>query len=31
KILGLQVLERLGKKYTGAQNRAPYLYRFKKG
>ncbi|MDF0709203.1 NUDIX hydrolase [Flagellimonas okinawensis] len=30
KILGLQVLERLGKKYTGAQNRAPYLYRFKK-
>ena len=30
KILGLNVLERLGKKFTGAQNRAPYLYRFKK-
>ncbi len=30
KILGLQVLERLGKKFTGAQNRAPYVYRFKK-
>lgn len=29
KILGLDVLERLGKKYTGAQNRAPYIYRFK--
>ncbi len=30
KILGLDVLERLGKKYTGAQNRAPYIYKFKK-
>nr|WP_297789564.1 NUDIX domain-containing protein [uncultured Allomuricauda sp.] len=30
KILGLNVLERLGKKFTGAQNRAPYLYRFKR-
>lgn len=29
KILELNVLERLGKKFTGAQNRAPYLYRFK--
>lgn len=29
KILELGVLERLEKKFTGAQNRAPYLYRFK--
>jgi hypothetical protein len=28
KILDLNVLERLEKKYTGAQNKAPYLYRF---
>jgi len=30
KILDLNVLERLDKKFTGAQNKAPYLYRFKK-
>jgi ADP-ribose pyrophosphatase YjhB (NUDIX family) len=30
KMLGLGVLERLGKKYTGAANKAPYLYRFRK-
>ncbi|PMD92321.1 NUDIX hydrolase [Siphonobacter sp. BAB-5405] len=30
KILDLGVLERLHKKYTGAANTAPYLYRFKK-
>ncbi|QMW07062.1 NUDIX hydrolase [Spirosoma foliorum] len=30
KILDLNVLERLEKKYTGAANKAPYLYRFKK-
>ncbi len=30
KILDLHVLERLEKKYTGAANKAPYLYRFKK-
>lgn len=29
KILDLDVLERLEKKFTGAQNKAPYLYRFK--
>lgn len=29
KILDLNVLERLEKKFTGAQNKAPYLYRFK--
>ncbi|MDE3247024.1 MAG: NUDIX domain-containing protein [Bacteroidota bacterium] len=29
KMLSLGVLERLEKKYTGAQNKAPYLYRFK--
>jgi 8-oxo-dGTP diphosphatase len=29
RILELDVLERLEKKYTGAQNKAPYLYRFK--
>lgn len=29
KILELNVLDRLGKKFTGAQNRAPYLYKFK--
>ncbi len=28
KILDLNVLERLEKKYTGAANKAPYLYRF---
>lgn len=31
KILGLGVLKRLGKQYTGAANRAPYLYRFREG
>ncbi|MEO6285385.1 MAG: NUDIX domain-containing protein [Dyadobacter sp.] len=30
KILDLDILERLEKKFTGAQNKAPYLYRFKK-
>ncbi|WP_339656631.1 NUDIX domain-containing protein [uncultured Maribacter sp.] len=30
KILALNVLERLGKKFTGAQNRAPFMYRFLK-
>lgn len=30
KILELNVLERLEKKFTGAQNKAPYLYKFKK-
>lgn len=30
KILNLNVLERLEKVYTGAQNKAPYLYQFKK-
>jgi ADP-ribose pyrophosphatase YjhB (NUDIX family) len=30
KILVLDVLERLEKKFTGAQNKAPYLYQFKK-
>jgi 8-oxo-dGTP diphosphatase len=29
KILDLNVLERLEKKYTGAANKAPFLYRFK--
>lgn len=29
KMLNLGVLERLEKKYTGASNKAPYLYRFK--
>ena len=29
KILDMNVLERLEKKYTGAANKAPYLYRFK--
>lgn len=29
KILDLNVLERLEKKFTGASNKAPYLYRFK--
>lgn len=28
KILDMNVLERLEKKYTGAANKAPYLYRF---
>lgn len=30
KMLDLAVLERLEKKFTGAANKAPYLYRFKK-
>ena len=30
KILELNVLERLEKKFTGSANKAPYLYRFKK-
>ena len=30
KILDLNVLERLAKRFTGAANKAPYLYRFKK-
>ncbi len=30
KILELNVLERLEKKFTGAQNKAPYLYRFRR-
>ncbi|WP_247236502.1 NrtR DNA-binding winged helix domain-containing protein [Telluribacter sp. SYSU D00476] len=30
KILDLNVLERLEKKYTGAANKAPYLYRFQR-
>lgn len=30
KILDLNVLERLEKKFTGAANKAPYLYRFQK-
>ncbi len=29
KILDLEVLERLEKQFTGASNKAPYLYRFK--
>jgi 8-oxo-dGTP diphosphatase len=29
KILDLNVLERLEKKFTGAANKAPYLYRFR--
>lgn len=29
KILDMEVLERLEKKYTGAKNKAPYLYRIK--
>lgn len=28
KILGFNTLERLDKKFTGAANKAPYLYRF---
>lgn len=28
KILSLNILERLGKQYTGAKHKAPYLYRF---
>ena len=28
KMLDLRVLERLEKKFTGAQHKAPYLYRF---
>jgi 8-oxo-dGTP diphosphatase len=30
KMLDLDVLERLEKKFTGAANKAPYLYRFKR-
>jgi 8-oxo-dGTP diphosphatase len=30
KILDLNVLERLEKKFTGAANKAPYLYRFRR-
>lgn len=30
RILRLNVLDRLEKKYTGAANKAPYLYRFDK-
>jgi 8-oxo-dGTP diphosphatase len=30
KMLDINVLERLEKKFTGAANKAPYLYRFKK-
>lgn len=30
KILGLDILERLDKLYTGGSHKAPYLYRFKK-
>lgn len=30
KILELNVLERLEKKFTRAQNKAPYLYKFKR-
>lgn len=30
KMLDLDVLERLEKKFTGAANKAPYLYRFRK-
>ncbi|KPM49227.1 NUDIX hydrolase [Jiulongibacter sediminis] len=30
KMLQLGILERLEKKFTGASNKAPYLYRFKK-
>lgn len=29
-ILDMNALERLEKKFTGAANKAPYLYRFKK-
>ena len=29
-ILGLNVLERLEKKFTGGAHKAPYLYRFKR-
>lgn len=28
KILGMEILHRIDKKYTGAANKAPYLYRF---
>lgn len=30
KMLGLNILERLEKKYTGKAHKSPYLYRFKK-
>lgn len=30
KMLALNVLERLDKKFTGAANKAPYMYRFKR-
>lgn len=31
KMLSLDILERLGKQYTGAKNKAPFLYRFREG
>lgn len=31
KILSLQILERVDKKFTGGAHKAPYLYRFKHG
>lgn len=31
KILDLKILQRLEKKFTGAANKAPYLYKLKKG
>jgi hypothetical protein len=30
KILSLEILERIEKKYTGGAHKAPYLYRLKK-
>lgn len=30
KILSLEILERIEKKFTGAANKAPYLYKFKR-
>ena len=29
KILSMEILERMDKKYTGGAHKAPYLYRFK--
>jgi hypothetical protein len=29
KMLGMDILERIEKLYTGAANKAPYLYKFK--
>jgi hypothetical protein len=31
KILSLDILERLEKKYSGGAHKAPYVYRLKKG